>query len=389
MKKLTVLAAAFAAGLTSFAANSAPHPSHSLRGEGAESAPAAKEQGKIAAKDAKQQEKTTARTETKQPKGANAKADIAKTPLFRVTGTATQNKRPAEESQPKSKRVAEKRVEKKRVVEKAEPKNKAAEESQPKSKPVAEKRVEKKRVVEKAEPKNKRVAKKAEPKRTRVTSKSASKAKQTAEKRTAKTRQVAEKSTPKAKQVAEKTTPEAEKVVEKIAPKAGKVVEMSMSKPQDGGDRQVAVKELVALDLVETASIGAKGAKTMKGAGGQYSQIIAQYAASYGVPVSLAHAVIQVESNYRPDARGSAGEIGLMQIKPATARMMGYSGSMQGLFHPETNIKFGMKYLAKAHKLGGGTTCGTILKYNAGHAAKRMNPVSSAYCSKVKRFLGV
>jgi hypothetical protein len=354
MKKLTVLAAAFAAGLTSFAANSAPHPSHSLRGEGTESAPAAKEQGKIAAKDVKQQEKTTAKIETKQPKGANATADIAKTPLFRVTGTATEKKQ-------------------------------AAEESQPKSKPVAEK----KRVVEKAEPKKKRVAKKAEPKRTRVASKSASKAKQTAEKRAAKTTQVAEKSTPKTENVAEKTTPKAEKVVEKIAPKAEKVVEMSMSKPQDGGDRQVAVKESVALDLVETASIGAKGAKTMKGAGGQYSAIIAQYAASYGVPVSLAHAVIQVESNYRPDARGSAGEIGLMQIKPATARMMGYSGSMQGLFHPETNIKFGMKYLAKAHKLGGGTTCGTILKYNAGHAAKRMNPVSSAYCSKVKRFLGV
>ncbi len=43
-----------------------------------------------------------------------------------------------------------------------------------------------------------------------------------------------------------------------------------------------------------------------------------------------------------------------------------------------------MKYLAMARDLGGGTTCGTILKYNAGHAATRMNPVSSAYCSKVK-----
>ena len=76
-----------------------------------------------------------------------------------------------------------------------------------------------------------------------------------------------------------------------------------------------------------------------------------------------------------------------MQIKPATARMMGYSGSTKGLYHPVVNIKYGMKYLAKAHELGGGTTCGTILKYNAGHAAKRMNPVSSAYCSKVKRHL--
>lgn len=119
----------------------------------------------------------------------------------------------------------------------------------------------------------------------------------------------------------------------------------------------------------------------------QYASIVSRYATSYGVPVDLAHAVIKVESNYRPDARGSAGEIGLMQIKPATARMMGYTGSAKGLYNPETNIMYGMKYLGLAHKLGGGATCGTILRYNAGHAAKRMNPVSSAYCSKVKGFL--
>lgn len=120
-------------------------------------------------------------------------------------------------------------------------------------------------------------------------------------------------------------------------------------------------------------------------AGGDYHAIISRYATSYGVPVSLAHAVVSVESNYRADARGKAGEIGLMQIKPATARMMGYSGSAKGLFNPETNIKYGMLYLAKAHRLGGGALCQTILKYNAGHAAKRMNPVSAAYCAKVKR----
>ncbi|MCV3241083.1 transglycosylase SLT domain-containing protein [Mesorhizobium sp. ZC-5] len=119
----------------------------------------------------------------------------------------------------------------------------------------------------------------------------------------------------------------------------------------------------------------------------QYGSIVARYAASYGVPASLAHAVIRVESNYRVNALGSAGEIGLMQIKPATARMMGYSGSSKGLYNPETNIKFGIKYLSMAHKLGGGTTCGTILKYNAGHAAKRMNPISARYCSKVKQHL--
>ena len=118
-----------------------------------------------------------------------------------------------------------------------------------------------------------------------------------------------------------------------------------------------------------------------------YSGLIQTYAKTYGVPVDLAHAVVRVESNFNPRARGSAGEIGLMQIKPATARMMGYRGGAKGLYDPETNIKFGMKYLAMAHELGGGTTCGTILKYNAGHGAKRMNPVSKRYCGKVQSYI--
>ncbi|MCA1404518.1 lytic transglycosylase domain-containing protein [Ensifer sp. IC3342] len=121
--------------------------------------------------------------------------------------------------------------------------------------------------------------------------------------------------------------------------------------------------------------------------GSQYTILIQSYAKQYGVPAGLAHAVVQIESNFNPNARGSAGEIGLMQIKPATARMMGYSGSAKGLYDPETNIKFGMMYLAKAQELSDGTTCGTILKYNAGHAAKRMNPVSKRYCGKVQSIL--
>ncbi|MDU0306390.1 lytic transglycosylase domain-containing protein [Rhizobium sp. 25PS6] len=121
--------------------------------------------------------------------------------------------------------------------------------------------------------------------------------------------------------------------------------------------------------------------------GNSYSALISKYANQYDVPVALATAVIRIESNFNPNARGSHGEIGLMQIKPATARMMGYSGSAKGLFDPETNIKYGMKYLAAAHDLGGGETCNTILKYNAGHGATRMNPVSKSYCGKVLAML--
>lgn len=123
-------------------------------------------------------------------------------------------------------------------------------------------------------------------------------------------------------------------------------------------------------------------------AGSPYDEIIARHAARHGVSPALAHAVIRIESNYRANARGRAGEVGLMQIKPATARMMGYSGAASGLYDPETNIRYGMKYLAGAQQLGGGDLCGTILRYNAGHGARRMNRVSAAYCAKVKRQIG-
>ena len=112
---------------------------------------------------------------------------------------------------------------------------------------------------------------------------------------------------------------------------------------------------------------------------------VARYASDYGVPATLVDGVIRVESNYRPNTRGSAGEIGLMQIKLGTARMVGYSGSAGGLFDPDTNIRYGTKYLAMAYRLSGGDTCGTILRYNAGHGATRMNRVSAAFCSKLKR----
>ncbi|MNI33093.1 Soluble lytic murein transglycosylase precursor [compost metagenome] len=116
----------------------------------------------------------------------------------------------------------------------------------------------------------------------------------------------------------------------------------------------------------------------------RYEGLIRQYADQYGVPTELAMAVVRIESNFQPMAKGSAGEIGLMQIKPATAKLMGYGGRASGLYDPETNIRYGMKYLAGAHELGDGKLCRTILKYNAGHGAKRMNSVSQRYCNKVE-----
>lgn len=139
----------------------------------------------------------------------------------------------------------------------------------------------------------------------------------------------------------------------------------------------------------KTAKSGKKNGKKSEAVAsrGRLHGQIARYARAEGVPVALAHAIIKVESNYRVNARGSVGEIGLMQIRLQTARLMGYRGSAKNLYNPSVNLKWGMKYLGKARKLAGGNMCGTILRYNAGHGAKRMNKVSANYCGKIKSIL--
>ncbi|MBZ0215247.1 MAG: lytic transglycosylase domain-containing protein [Fimbriimonadaceae bacterium] len=116
-------------------------------------------------------------------------------------------------------------------------------------------------------------------------------------------------------------------------------------------------------------------------------RMIDRHARSEGIPAALAHAVVTVESRYNPRARGGAGEIGLMQIKPQTARGMGFRGNASALYDPKTNLQWGMKYLGEAYRLADGDVCGTILRYNAGHAARRMNRISARYCNKVQSLL--
>jgi soluble lytic murein transglycosylase-like protein len=114
--------------------------------------------------------------------------------------------------------------------------------------------------------------------------------------------------------------------------------------------------------------------------------LIVRHAATHGVPADLADAMVRVESRYNPKARNGPN-VGLTQINPLTARSLGYSGDAAGLYNPDTNLYYGIKYLAGAYKLANGNTCGTILRYQAGHRATRMTHAAQSYCSKVKAIL--
>lgn len=118
-----------------------------------------------------------------------------------------------------------------------------------------------------------------------------------------------------------------------------------------------------------------------------YHAIIKRHAAKHGVPVKIAHAFVKVESNYNYKTRGRAGEVGLMQLLPSTARAIGYRGTMKALYNPETNIAWGMKYLAMAHKKAGGNVCGTVMRYQSGLWAKRYSKWNRIYCGRVKKYL--
>jgi Transglycosylase SLT domain len=81
-----------------------------------------------------------------------------------------------------------------------------------------------------------------------------------------------------------------------------------------------------------------------------YEKMVAVHAHANQVPEALVHRVIVRESKYHPDLIGRGGTIGLMQIKLATARGLGYTGDAEGLRDPQTNLTYGVKYLAGAYR---------------------------------------
>ena len=99
----------------------------------------------------------------------------------------------------------------------------------------------------------------------------------------------------------------------------------------------------------------------------QYESLVATHARANNVPEVLVHRVIVRESRYRPDIVGRGGTIGLMQIKLATARGLGYTGNAQGLRDPDTNLAYGVKYLAGAWRAANSDHARAMHYYASGY----------------------
>ncbi len=96
--------------------------------------------------------------------------------------------------------------------------------------------------------------------------------------------------------------------------------------------------------------------------------LIAKHANANGVPVELVHKVVLRESRYQPNVIGRGQTMGLMQIMYTTARGLGYTGTPRGLLDPDTNLTWGVLYLAGAYRKANGDQALADRYYARGYA---------------------
>ena len=123
--------------------------------------------------------------------------------------------------------------------------------------------------------------------------------------------------------------------------------------------------------------------KTLERKAKRFKKTIRSASRKYGVSEDLIKAVITVESCFRRKARGAAGEKGLMQLMPATARRFNVNRG----YNSWENVHGGTRYLSYLFKRYRGDTQRVVAAYNAGEGnvrpGKRIRNIG--YVRKVMR----
>ncbi|MGB0846770.1 MAG: transglycosylase SLT domain-containing protein [Thiolinea sp.] len=126
--------------------------------------------------------------------------------------------------------------------------------------------------------------------------------------------------------------------------------------------------------------------KTLERKAKRFKKTIRSASNKYGVSEDLIKAVITVESCFRRKARGAAGEKGLMQLMPATARRF----RVRRGYNSWENVHGGTRYLSYLLKRYKGDARRAVAAYNAGEGnvkpGRRIRNIG--YVNKVMRAYG-
>lgn len=126
-------------------------------------------------------------------------------------------------------------------------------------------------------------------------------------------------------------------------------------------------------------------------ASGEIAKLVHSLAPKYRLDPSLVLAVVEVESNFNPQARSPKDAQGLMQLIPATADRFG----VKDVWDPEQNLNGGMAYLRWLLDHFDGDIKLALAGYNAGEGAVEKHggvppfEETQSYVARILRRLGL
>jgi soluble lytic murein transglycosylase len=154
------------------------------------------------------------------------------------------------------------------------------------------------------------------------------------------------------------------------------------SDPQSSAERALAIADAFRRTDEPAAAVAAARRALAEGAAPdartyrllyprQFEDHLETQSAEAGLDPLLVAALIRQESSWETRARSRVGAVGLMQVMPATGRLIARSLRVRGwhaeqLYQPETNLRFGTWYLGQTLRQFGGDLPRALAAYNAG-----------------------
>ena len=110
-----------------------------------------------------------------------------------------------------------------------------------------------------------------------------------------------------------------------------------------------------------------------------WGQQIVRWAADYNLDPNLVATVMQIESCGNPDARSSAGAMGLFQVMPF------HFSALENPYDPDTNARRGMSYLQRSLIAAEGNPGLALAGYNGGISV--ISKPQSLWAEETQRYL--